>query len=60
MFTALTTAMDNIKGRLQTEIDGVLKSLPQINTEGLSDDVIRILTQQTYRSTQKNIYKIDT
>lgn len=53
LFTALTTAMDNIKGRLQTEIDGVLKSLPQINTEGLSDDVIRILTQQTYRSTQK-------
>lgn len=53
LFTALTTAMDNIKGRLQTEIDGVLKSLPQINTEGLSDDVIRILAQQTYRSSQK-------
>ena len=39
LFTSLTTAMDNIKGRIQTEIDGILSSLPQINTEGLSDDV---------------------
>lgn len=52
LFTSLTTAMDNIKNRLQTEIDGVLKSLPQINTEGLSEDVIRILSQQTYRAPQ--------
>lgn len=54
LFTALTSAMDNIKSRIQTEIDGVLKTLPQINTDGLSEDVVRILTQQTYRTTQKN------
>lgn len=53
LFTAMTTAMDCIKGRLQTEIDGIIKSLPQINTEGLSDDVTRILTQKTYRASQK-------
>ena len=53
LFTSLTTAMDNIKGRIQTEIDGILSSLPQINTEGLSDDVIGILTQRTYRTSQK-------
>lgn len=54
LFTALTSAMDNIKGRIQTEIDGILRTLPQINKDGLSEDVIRILTQQTYRTTQKN------
>lgn len=54
LFTALTSAMDNLKSRIQTEIDGVIKTLPQINKEGLSEDVVRILTQQTYRNTQKN------
>lgn len=53
LFSALTTAMDNMKGRLQTEIDAVLKTIPQINVEGLSDDVCRILGQQTYRTNQK-------
>lgn len=53
LFTAMTTAMDSIKGKIQTDIDGILKSLPQINTEGLSDDVTRILSQKTYRSSQK-------
>lgn len=54
LFTALTSAMDNIKSRIQTEIDGILRTLPQINKDGLSEDVVRILTQQTYRTTQKN------
>lgn len=54
LFTALTSAMDNLKSRIQTEIDGVIKTLPQINKEGLSEDVVRILTQQTYRNSQKN------
>ena len=54
LFTALTSAMANIKGRIPTEIDGILRTLPQINKDGLSEDVIRILTQQTYRTTQKN------
>lgn len=54
LFTALTSAMDNIKSRIQTEIDGILRILPQINKDGLSEDVVRILTQQTYRTTQKN------
>jgi len=53
LFTALTTAMDSMKGRLQTEIDSVLRTVPTINKEGLSDDVCRILTQQTYRTNQK-------
>lgn len=54
LFTALTSAMDNIKSRIQTEIDGILRTLPQINKDGLSEEVVRILTQQTYRTTQKN------
>lgn len=54
LFTALTSAMDNLKNRIQTEIDGVIRTLPQINKDGLSEDVVRILTQQTYRTTQKN------
>lgn len=54
LFAALTAAMDNIKGRIQTEMDGVLRTLPRINTEGLSDDVVRILSQQTYSSSQKS------
>lgn len=54
LFTALTSAMDNIKSRIQTEIEGILRILPQINKDGLSEDVVRILTQQTYRTTQKN------
>lgn len=53
LFTALTTAMDNMKGRLQTEIDSVLRVVPTINTDGLSEDVRRILTQKTYRTNQK-------
>lgn len=53
LFTALTTAMDNMKGRLQTEIDSGLRTVPTINTDGLSEDVCRILTQQTYRTSQK-------
>lgn len=53
LFTALTTAMDNMKGKLQTEIDSVLRSVPTINTEGLTEDVCRILAQQTYRINQK-------
>ena len=42
-----------MKGRLQTEIDSVLRTVPTINTDGLSEDVCRILTQQTYRTNQK-------
>ena len=53
LFTTLTTAMDNMKGRLQTEIDSVLRTVPTINTDGLSEDVCRILAQQTYRTNQK-------
>ena len=34
LFTALTTAMDSMKERLQTEIDSVLRTVPTINTEG--------------------------
>lgn len=45
--------MDSMKGRLQTEIDSVLKTVPTINTEGLSEDVCRIIAQQTYRTNQK-------
>ncbi len=54
LFTALTASMDNMKSRIQTEIDGIFKSLPQIEMKDLSDDVTRILTQKTYRSSQKN------
>lgn len=46
--------MDNLKSRIQTEIDEVIRTLPQINKEGLSEDVVKMLTQQTYRTTQKN------
>lgn len=54
LFTALTSAMDNIKTKIQIEIEGILRALPQINLDGLSDDVVRILTQRTYRLTQQN------
>ena len=54
LFTALTASMDNMRSRIQTEIDGIFKSLPQIEMKDLSDDVTRILTQKTYRSSQKN------
>lgn len=53
LFTALTKTMDNMKGKLQTEIDSVIRSVPTINTDGLSEDVCRILAQQTYRANQK-------
>jgi len=35
-----------MKSRIQTEIDGIFKSLPQIEMKDLSDDVTRILTQK--------------
>jgi len=54
LFTALTASMDNMKTRIQTEIDAIFKSLPQIEMKDLSDDVTKILTQKTYRSSQKN------
>lgn len=53
LFTALTGAMDNIKGRLDNEITAISRTLPAINTDGLSDDVKRIITQQHYTSRQK-------
>lgn len=54
LFTALTASMDNMKSRIQTEIDCIFKSLPQIEMKDLSDDVTRVLTQKTYGSSQKN------
>lgn len=53
LFTSLTAALDNIKARIQNEIDEILRSLPQIKTDGLSDDIIRILVQKTYRKSQR-------
>lgn len=53
LFTALTGAMENIKGRLDNEIDAITRLLPSINQEGLSDDVKRIITQKHYTSSQK-------
>lgn len=54
LFTALTTTMNKIKEKIQTEIDESLSTLPQIDMNGLSEDVIAILTQRTYNSKQKN------
>lgn len=54
LFSALTGAMDNIKGRLDNEISQISRTLPAINTDGLSDDVKRIITQQHYTTRQKN------
>ena len=53
LFTALTGAMDNIKGRLENEITAISRTLPAINTDGLSDDIKRIITQQHYTTRQK-------
>lgn len=53
LFTALTGAMEIIKGRLDTEIDVITRLLPSINQEGLSDDVKRIITQKHFTSNQK-------
>lgn len=53
LFTALTFAMDNIKDRIQTEIDTVIGTLPEINKDGLSEDIVSMLTQQTCRIDQK-------
>lgn len=54
LFTALTGAMDNLKGRLENEINAISRTLPSINVEGLSEDVKRIITQQHYTTSQKN------
>ncbi len=51
LFTALTSAMGDMKGRLQAEIDSVLRTVPTINTDGLSDYVCRILAQPTEQPT---------
>lgn len=53
LFTALTGAMDIIKGRLDNEITAISRTLPAINLDGLSDDVKRIITQQHYTTRQK-------
>ena len=45
--------MDNIKGRLDSEIDAINRLLPSINQDGLSEDVKRIFTQKHYTSSQK-------
>lgn len=53
LFTSLTSAMDYIKDRLENEKAEILRTLPIIDQQGLSDDVKRIITQQTYNPTQK-------
>lgn len=53
LFTALTTAIDNIKGRIDSEIASMVNSLPNIEVNGLSDAISMILTQHSYRDAQK-------
>lgn len=53
LFTALTSAMDRAKEKLQNEIDTIKRALPIIRSNDLSEDVIRIVNQQAYRATQK-------
>lgn len=53
LFSALTTAMDNMKKILQTEIDTIMNNIPKINIDGLSDDVCAILERPTDCTKQK-------
>lgn len=53
LFTSLTSAMDSVKDRLETEKAAVQRTLPSIDQQGLSEDVKRIITQQSYRTPQK-------
>lgn len=53
LFTALTSTMDKAKEKLQSEIDSIKRSLPSIQTDNLSEEIERILVQQTYRFAQK-------
>lgn len=55
LFTSLTSAMDSVKDRLETEKTSIQRTLPIIDQQGLSDDVKRIITQQSYRTSQKQI-----
>ncbi len=45
--------MDSVKDRLETEKAAIQRTLPLIDQQGLSEDVKRILTQQSYRTAQK-------
>lgn len=54
LFAALTASMDKMKSRLQTEIDSINSTLPAINLEAVSEDVKRVITQSTFRQTQKD------
>lgn len=53
LFTALTTAMDNMKSMLQTEIDSKLRTVPRIVTDELSEKVRNMLVHQSYNEDQK-------
>lgn len=53
LFTSLTSAMDSVKDRIETEKAAIQRTLPLIDQQGLSEDVKRILTQQSYRTAQK-------
>lgn len=53
LFTALTTAMDNIKNRLGAEIDATVRSLPQIPQDDLGQMVKTITYRRDYSPEQK-------
>lgn len=58
LFTALTMAMDNINSRLETEKEGIVRSLPRIPQDNLEQTIINILNSRDYSQEQK-IYITD-
>lgn len=58
LFTALTTAMDNVKNRLGSEIDSIVRSLPQIPQDDLCQVVKTITYRRDYSQEQKK-YIVD-
>lgn len=53
LFTALTSAMDAIRDRLGTEIDGITRGLPQIPQDNLGQVIKTILYRREYSAEQK-------
>lgn len=53
LFTALTTAMDNIRNRLETEKEGIVRSLPRIPQDNLGLTIVNILNSCDFSQEQK-------
>ena len=53
LFSALTASMEKIRNRIQTEIDGLNTTLPNIDLSKMSETVTRVISQRAFRKEQK-------